>query len=76
MTSLLILFGVLGGIGALLIVTLLRRGGGGADTVDGVLQEQQALRQAQTDKVSFNSFAAHNSMPTASDTYVRRDGRP
>ncbi|MER7949632.1 hypothetical protein ABTY59_19800 [Streptomyces sp. NPDC096079] len=76
MSSLLILFGVLGGIGALLIVTLLRRGGGRPDTVDGVLQEQQALRQAKADRVSFNSFAAHNTMPTSSDTYVRRDGRP
>ncbi|WP_369147836.1 hypothetical protein [Streptomyces sp. R44] len=76
MFSLLILFGVLGGIGALLIVTLLRRGGGRADTVEGLLQEQEALRRARTDRVSFNSFAAHNSVPTASDTYVRRNGRP
>ncbi|MFI8770269.1 hypothetical protein ACIGN6_35900 [Streptomyces sp. NPDC053792] len=75
MIALLVLFGVLGGIGVLLTVTLLRRGGGRADTVDGIRQEQEALRQAKTDRVSFG-LGAHNSPPTASDNYVRRNGRP
>ncbi|MFF0473499.1 hypothetical protein [Streptomyces sp. NPDC004284] len=74
MISLLILFGVLGGIGALSIVVLLRRGGGRADTVEGMLQEQEALRRAKADRVSFG-LGAHNSLPTASDGYVRRNGR-
>ncbi|WP_225800008.1 hypothetical protein [Streptomyces sp. NK15101] len=75
MTALLILFGVLGCVGALLTITLLRRGGGRADTVDGVLREQQALRQAQADRVSFG-LGAHNSPPTASDNYIRGSRRP
>ncbi|MFI1658088.1 hypothetical protein ACH4ZU_24715 [Streptomyces sp. NPDC020472] len=75
MNALLILFAVLGGIGALLILTLLRRGGDRTDTVDGVLQEQRALRQAKADRVSFG-LGAHNSLPTASDSYIHRKGRP
>ncbi|MFB7447764.1 hypothetical protein [Streptomyces sp. NPDC056194] len=75
MTALLILFGVLAGVGVLLTVILLRRGSSRADTVDGILQEQQALRQAKADRVSFG-LGAHNSLPTTSDTYVRRNGRP
>ncbi|WP_030694251.1 hypothetical protein [Streptomyces globisporus] len=75
MTALLILFAVLGGIGALLTVTLLRRGGGRTDTADGMLQEQRALRQAKADRVSFG-LGAHNSPPTASDNYIHRKGRP
>ncbi|MFH8840533.1 hypothetical protein [Streptomyces sp. NPDC017868] len=74
MISLLILFGVLGGIGALLTVTLLRRGGGRTDTVEGVLREQEAVRQAEADRVSFG-LGAHNSLPTVSDGYIRRNGR-
>lgn len=76
MVALLILFGVLGGVGALLTVTLMRRGGSRADTAEGLLVEQQALRQARHDRVSFGAAAVHNSVPTASDTYSRRDGRP
>ncbi|MFE0650864.1 hypothetical protein ACFVZH_19980 [Streptomyces sp. NPDC059534] len=76
MTALLILFGVLVGFGALLITTLLRRGSSRTETADGLLQEQQALRQAHHDRVSFNAAAVHNSVPTASDTYSRRQGRP
>jgi hypothetical protein len=76
MIALLILFGVLGGVGVLLTVTLLRRGRSRADTVEGLLQEQEALRQAKTDRVSFSAFAVHNSVPTTSDSYHRRNGRP
>ncbi|MFE2557078.1 hypothetical protein ACFXGT_13820 [Streptomyces sp. NPDC059352] len=76
MVALLILFGVLGGVGALLTVTLMRRGGSRTDTAEGLLQEQEALRQAHHDRVSFGAAAVHNSVPTASDTYSRRQGRP
>ncbi|MFI6422613.1 hypothetical protein ACIBG6_35105 [Streptomyces sp. NPDC050842] len=76
MIALLTLFGVLGGIGVLLTVTLMRRGSSRTDTAEGLLQEQQALRQAQHDRVSFGAAAVHNSVPTASDTYSRRNGRP
>ncbi|MFF8381832.1 hypothetical protein ACF07V_37725 [Streptomyces sp. NPDC015661] len=74
MTALMILFGVLGAIGVLLTVTLLRRGGRRTDTVEGLLQEQESLRQAEADRVSFG-LGAHNSLPTASDGYIRRSGR-
>ncbi|SEB91698.1 hypothetical protein [Streptomyces sp. TLI_105] len=75
MAALLILFAVLGGVGALLTIVLLRRGGGRTDTVDGILQEQQALHQAKADRVSFG-LGAHNSLPTASDSHIHRKGRP
>ncbi|MER5712976.1 hypothetical protein [Streptomyces sp. NPDC002122] len=76
MVGLLILFGVLGGVGALLTVTLMRRGGSRTETAEGLLQEQEALRQAHHDRVSFGTAAVHNSLPTASDAYNRRNGRP
>ncbi|MFE7549650.1 hypothetical protein [Streptomyces gardneri] len=76
MIAVLILFGVLGGVGALLTVTLLRRGSSRTETAEGILQEQEALRQAHHDRVSFGAGAVHNSVPTASDTYSRRSGRP
>ncbi|MFB7591663.1 hypothetical protein [Streptomyces sp. NPDC056169] len=76
MVAVIILFGVLGGIGALLTVTLIRRGSSRTETAEGLLQEQLALRQAQHDRVSFGAAAVHNSVPTASDTYSRRNGRP
>ncbi|MER5202043.1 hypothetical protein [Streptomyces sp. NPDC002825] len=75
MVSLVVLFGVLGGIGTLLTVTLLRRGGGRVDTVEGLLQEQEAVRRAKADRVSFG-LGSHNLPPTASDSYVRGSGRP
>ncbi|MFF3837460.1 hypothetical protein [Streptomyces sp. NPDC001930] len=76
MGALLVLFGVLAGVGALLVVTLLRRGRGGTDTAEGLLLEQEARRQAHHDRVSFSTTAVHNSVPTASDVYNRRSGRP
>lgn len=75
MIALLTLFGILGGIGVLLTVTLMRRGSSRTESAEGLLQEQQALRQAQHDRVSFGAAAVHNSVPTASDTYSRRNGR-
>ncbi|MFF8835046.1 hypothetical protein [Streptomyces sp. NPDC015130] len=75
MTAVLILFGVLGGVGVLMTVTLMRRGSSRTETAEGMLAEQEALRQAQHDRASFGSSAVHNSVPTASDTYSRR-GRP
>ncbi|MFJ5830793.1 hypothetical protein [Streptomyces sp. NPDC093089] len=76
MVALLIAFGVLGGIGVLLMVVLLRRGTGRTETADGLLVEQEALRRARHDRVSFGTTAVHNSTPTASDSYRRRDVRP
>ncbi|MFD4317024.1 hypothetical protein [Streptomyces sp. NPDC058548] len=76
MGAVLVLFGVLAGVGALLAVTLLRRGRGGTDTAEGLLMEQEARRQAYDDRVSFSSAAVHNAVPTASDAYNRRSGRP
>ncbi|WP_405859753.1 hypothetical protein OG361_34145 [Streptomyces sp. NBC_00090] len=75
MVALLILFGVLGGVGALLTVTLMRRGGSRTETAEGLLQEREALSRARHDRVSFGAAAVHNSVPTASDTYSRREGR-
>ncbi|APE25346.1 MULTISPECIES: hypothetical protein [Streptomyces] len=76
MGALLVLLAVLVGVGALLVVTLLRRGRGGTDTAEGLLLEQRARDQAHHDRVSFSSSAVHNSVPTASDAYNRRSGRP
>ncbi|WP_017240771.1 hypothetical protein [Streptomyces sp. SS] len=76
MVALLILFGVLGGAGALMTVTLMRRGTRRTETAEGLLVEQEALRRAAHDRVSFGAAAVHNSVPTASDTYSRREGRP
>ncbi|MFC8583922.1 hypothetical protein ACFUGD_05075 [Streptomyces sp. NPDC057217] len=74
MTALLILFGVIIGAGALAFTVVLRRGGGGVDPVEGLRQEEEALRQAKTDRVSFNSWSVHNYLPTSSDAYHRRGG--
>ncbi|MFD3531222.1 hypothetical protein [Streptomyces sp. NPDC058664] len=75
MVALLVLFGVLGGAGALMAVTLVRRGRSRTDTAEGLLLEQQALLQARNDRVSFSTIAVHNNPLTASDAYPRRDGR-
>ncbi|WP_086830334.1 hypothetical protein [Streptomyces sp. NRRL B-24572] len=75
MISLLILFGVLAAVGVSSTVTLLRRGGRRTDTVEGLLQEQEALRQAKTDRVSYG-LGLHNTMPTASDSHIRHSGQP
>ncbi|MFE5730047.1 hypothetical protein ACFQ7A_03915 [Streptomyces sp. NPDC056528] len=74
MTALLILFGVIIGAGALAFIAVHRRGGGRPDTVEGLLQEEEARRQAQADRISFNARSVHNSMPTSSDAYHRRNG--
>ncbi|WP_328941265.1 hypothetical protein OG259_06150 [Streptomyces sp. NBC_00250] len=72
-----VLLGILGGAGILMVVTLVRRGGGRrTDTAEGMLLEQEALRRARHDRVSFGSAAVHNSVPTASDSYHRGSGRP
>ncbi|MFJ4872932.1 hypothetical protein [Streptomyces sp. NPDC088757] len=72
MTALLILFGVVIGAGVLAFIVVHRRGAGRTDTVEGLLQEQEARRRAQTDRISFNARSVHNSMPTSSDAYHRR----
>ncbi|MFJ6865646.1 hypothetical protein ACIQRS_15870 [Streptomyces termitum] len=66
------LFGILGAIILLLIVVLLRRGGNRTENADGLLIEQEARVQAAQDRVSYNSFAVHNSPLTQSDSYQRR----
>ncbi|MEU8529800.1 MULTISPECIES: hypothetical protein [Streptomyces] len=68
MTAVLVLFGVLGAFAALLIVTLLRRGSGRTENADGLLIEQDRRLQAHSDRTSYNAFAAHNSVPTMSDS--------
>ncbi|WP_327165519.1 hypothetical protein [Streptomyces zaomyceticus] len=75
MTALLTLFGVLGGIGVVLVSVLLRRSGRRTTTTDGLLIEREARAQAQIDRVSYNARAVHNSLPTASDAYHRRKHR-
>ncbi|GHB09882.1 hypothetical protein GCM10010305_60950 [Streptomyces termitum] len=70
--GLLVLFGILGAIILLLIVVLLRRGGNRTENADGLLIEQEARVQAAQDRVSYNSFAVHNSPLTQSDSYQRR----
>ncbi|MFJ3781977.1 hypothetical protein [Streptomyces sp. NPDC090093] len=42
------------------------------DPVEGLRQEEEALRHAKTDRVSFNSRSVHNYLPTSSDAYHRR----
>ncbi|GGR47467.1 hypothetical protein GCM10010497_58530 [Streptomyces cinereoruber] len=75
MTALLTLFGVIFGIGALSYVVVRRRGRSRTETAEGLLQEQQARLQAHQDRVSYNSWAVHNYLPTASDSYGRRNGQ-
>ncbi|MEU2549432.1 hypothetical protein ABZ618_29065 [Streptomyces roseolus] len=67
--GLLLLFGVLGGAVALLTAVLLRRGRSGTETVEGLLIEREARRQAAVDRVSYHSFAVHNAPPTQTDSY-------
>ncbi|MFE0640966.1 hypothetical protein ACFW2Y_04995 [Streptomyces sp. NPDC058877] len=74
MGAVLILFGLLGGVGLLLVILLMRRSGGRTDSADGLRIEHEARRQARTDRVSYDAFAVHNAMPTASDGYQRRRG--
>ncbi|PVC77643.1 hypothetical protein [Streptomyces sp. CS081A] len=74
MTALLILFGVIIGLGVLAFVAVHRRGASRTETVEGLLQEQEALRQAQTDRVSFNSRGVHNTPLTGSYVHHRRGG--
>ncbi|MFC8175622.1 hypothetical protein ACFUJ0_20715 [Streptomyces sp. NPDC057242] len=74
MIALFMLFGVVVGAGALAFVVVHRRGGSRTDTAEGLLQEQEARRRARVDRVSFNSWAVHNSLPTISDAYHRRGG--
>ncbi|HEY9367400.1 hypothetical protein [Streptomyces sp.] len=68
MGAVLVLFGVLGVIAALLIVTLLRRGSGRTENADGLLIEQDRRLQAHSDRTSYNSYAAHNAPPTMGDS--------
>ncbi|MEU6882124.1 hypothetical protein [Streptomyces sp. NPDC046712] len=71
MTSVLVLFGVLGAVILLLVVKLLRRGSGRTENVDGLLIEQARRVQAHDDRSSFSSFSAHNAPPTTTDSYHR-----
>ncbi|MFF4173262.1 hypothetical protein [Streptomyces sp. NPDC001744] len=72
MAALLALFGAVFGLGALSFVVVLRRDRRGTETAEGLLQEQQARLQAQQDRTSYNAWAVHNHLPTASDSYGRR----
>ncbi|MEW1906113.1 hypothetical protein [Streptomyces sp. NPDC086147] len=74
MIALLILFGAIIGVGALAFVIVHRRGGSRTETIEGLLLEREAGRQARTDRVSFNSLSVHNSLPTSSDAHHRRGG--
>ncbi|MFF0223914.1 hypothetical protein [Streptomyces sp. NPDC004629] len=72
MTSVLVLFGVLGALVVLLVVVLLRRNSGRTETADGLLIEREARLQAEMDRVSFNARSVDNAAPTSSDVYHRR----
>ncbi|MGW3248501.1 hypothetical protein [Streptomyces sp. NPDC001070] len=64
-----IMFGLMVAIAVVLIVKLMRRRG--TENVDGLLIEQARRAQAYNDRVSYNSYAVHNSPPTMSDLYYR-----
>ncbi|MEU9857625.1 hypothetical protein [Streptomyces sp. NPDC047974] len=70
--SLWVLFGVLGGLVALLTVVLVRRGGSRTDTAEGLLIEERARIQAAHDRVSYHSRSVHNAPPNQSDSHQRR----
>ncbi|MER7761649.1 hypothetical protein [Streptomyces sp. NPDC097619] len=74
MGSLLVMFGVFGAVAVLLIVVVLRRDRRRTHHAEGLLIEQEARLRAQADKVSFNSLAVHNSVPTMTDS--QRRARP
>ncbi|MEV7563809.1 hypothetical protein [Streptomyces tanashiensis] len=67
-----VLFGVLGGLALLLIVTLLRRNGKQTETAEGLRIEEQARLHAGQARASFNVVAMHTAPPTASDAHHRR----
>lgn len=67
-----VLFGVMGGLVLLLIVTLLRRNGKQTETAEGLRIEEQARMQAGQDRASFNTVAMQIAPPTASDAHQRR----
>ncbi|MFF5921986.1 hypothetical protein ACFY8C_27130 [Streptomyces flavochromogenes] len=67
-----VLFGVLGGLALLLIVTLVRRSRNQTESAEGLRIEEQARMQAGRDRVSFSTVAMHNAAPTASDVHHRR----
>ncbi|WP_030762984.1 hypothetical protein [Streptomyces griseus] len=71
---LLVLFGGLGGLVALMAVVLWRRdrGRNGTESFEGLRIEEQARLQAAQDRVSYHSRAVHNGPPTHSDSYQRR----
>ncbi|MEV5442136.1 hypothetical protein AB0N23_06250 [Streptomyces sp. NPDC052644] len=75
MSAILILFGSLGGICLLLVILVLHRSRSRTESADGLLIEHEARRQAQMDRVSYNSHAVHNSMLTASDSHQQRHRR-
>ncbi|MFJ8295141.1 hypothetical protein ACIQ9R_04615 [Streptomyces sp. NPDC094447] len=67
-----VLFGILGALTLLLIVTLLRRSSNQTESAEGLRIEEQARLQASRDRVSFSTIAMHNSPPSASDAHHRR----
>ncbi|MFF2776021.1 hypothetical protein ACFVU3_14035 [Streptomyces sp. NPDC058052] len=75
MSAILMLFGSLGGLVVLLVILLLRRTRNPTESAEGLRIEQEARRQAQMDRVSYNARAVHNSMPTAGDSYQKRHHR-
>ncbi|WP_282695674.1 hypothetical protein [Streptomyces sp. CC208A] len=67
-----LLFGVLGGLIALVTVVLMRRGSSRTEGAEGLRIKDQARRQAAHHRVSYNARAMHNAMPTQIDVYQRR----
>ncbi|MFK4149945.1 hypothetical protein [Streptomyces sp. NPDC004065] len=72
MVALGVLFGLLGAVAALLVLTLLRRRNGATENADGILTEQAVRAQARQDRISYTSLAMHNTTPTMSDQYRPR----
>ncbi|MYS08013.1 hypothetical protein GTW71_20355 [Streptomyces sp. SID6041] len=67
-----VLFGILGGLILLSIVTLLRRSRTRTESAEGLRIEEEARLQASRDRVSFSTMAMHNAPPSASDAHHRR----
>ncbi|MEU6763840.1 hypothetical protein ABZ916_15110 [Streptomyces sp. NPDC046853] len=60
MATILLVFGVLGAVALLLIVTLLRRSSAPTQHVEGLRIEQSRREQARSDRTSYSAIAAHN----------------
>ncbi|MEV8319369.1 hypothetical protein AB0Q95_34945 [Streptomyces sp. NPDC059900] len=60
MATILLVFGLLGAIALLLIVTLLRRSNSPTQHVEGLRIEQSRREQARSDRASYSALAARN----------------